>query len=167
MIVIEHEPGKMNIYIVRHGDAESAVMGADNERALTPDGIVAMQRAAAGWKALINNIDCVVSSPLLRAIQTAGIIHKTFEVQSELIIDQTVVSGNTSKILEIANALRKQDVMFCGHEPDCSRYLADMIANSGNNLNFKKGMIAKVSFQSRARIGAGYLDFLIPVKTFK
>jgi phosphohistidine phosphatase len=157
----------MNIYIVRHGDAESAMVGADKERALTKDGIEIMQKAAAGWKALITNLDCIVSSPLLRAIQTANIIHKAFDVQSDVIIDQVVVSGNTSKILELANVMRKQDILFCGHEPDCSRYLADMIANSGNNLNFKKGMIAKVSFNGKARIGAGYLDFIIPVKMFK
>jgi phosphohistidine phosphatase len=157
----------MNIYIVRHGDAEPAVVGSDKDRALTNEGIEILQKAAAGWKALIANLDCIVSSPLRRAEQTARIIHQTFNVQSEIIIDQTVLSGNTSKILEMANVLKKQDIMFCGHEPDCSRYLADMVANSGNNLNFKKGMIAKVSFNGRARIGAGYLDFIIPAKMFK
>lgn len=157
----------MNIYIVRHGDAEPAMIGADKERALTREGIEILYKATAGWKALIPNIDCIVSSPLLRAIQTAEIIHKAFSVQSDIIIDQTVVSGNTSKILEIANVMRKQDILFCGHEPDCSRYLADMVANSGNNLSFKKGMIAKVSFNGKARIGAGYLDFIIPAKLFK
>ena len=157
----------MNIYIVRHGDAEPAMVGADKERALTNEGIEILQKAAAGWKALILNLDCIVSSPLLRAIQTAEIIHTVFDVQGDVIIDQAVVSGNTSKILELANVMRKQDIMFCGHEPDCSRYLADMIANSGNNLNFKKGMIAKVSFNGKARIGAGYLDFVIPAKMFK
>ena len=143
------------------------MVGADKERALTNEGIEILQKAAAGWKALILNLDCIVSSPLLRAIQTAEIIHTVFDVQGDVIIDQAVVSGNTSKILELANVMRKQDIMFCGHEPDCSRYLADMIANSGNNLNFKKGMIAKVSFNGKARIGAGYLDFVIPAKMFK
>jgi len=158
----------MNIFLIRHGDAESVKIGmSDGERKLTPEGEALLYKAAEGWTKLIPSIDYIVSSPLIRAVQTAQIIKKVFQCNNEILIDKAVISDKTQLILELANALHGTNIAFCGHEPSFSRYLAEMIANSGDNLVFKKGMIAKVSFEGKVRVGAGCLEFLIPAKAYK
>ncbi|MCE1188034.1 MAG: histidine phosphatase family protein [Ignavibacteria bacterium] len=158
----------MNIYIVRHGEAQA--IGAthhDFDRRLTPEGREIMYRSALGWRNLIHGFDQMVVSPLTRAIETAGIIKEVFHFQSEFIVDKSIVGGKTTHIIELANALKGHNVIFVGHEPDCSHYVSDLTSLSGVNINFKKGMIAKISFEGKARLGAGTLEFIIPVKAYK
>lgn len=158
----------MNIYFIRHGEAEPIRMGLhDSERQLTEEGISSVTKAAEYWKKLVPGFDFIVSSPLKRAIQTATIVKSVFEYKNEIIIDRAVISGKASMIAETANSLKANSVVFCGHEPDFSQYVAEFISPNGANINYKKGMIAKVSFGGKARLGAGYLEFLIPVKAYK
>ena len=66
----------------------------------------------------------------------------------------------------LANSLSGEDIIFIGHEPDCSEHLSKLISSSEIFVNFQKGMIAKVSFNNRVRKGKGMLEFVIPVKLF-
>lgn len=158
----------MNIYLIRHGDAESVRMGMhDSERQLTEEGISSLTKAAEGWKKLVPGFDFIVSSPLLRAIQTANIIKNVFDYKNEILIDKAVISGKAAMIAEMANALKAGHIAFCGHEPDCSQYVSEFTSVNGSFVNYKKGMIAKISFGGKARVSGGYLDFLIPVKAYK
>src|SRR5690349_15286212 len=59
------------VYVLRHGLAESGAGKADEERRLSPEGIAGMGLAALGLKRLEITFDRVLSSPLIRAVQTA------------------------------------------------------------------------------------------------
>ena len=60
------------IYLVRHGVAEDdSDSGRDFDRHLTPEGQEKMARAAVGLRTLGVEVDVLVSSPLVRAIETA------------------------------------------------------------------------------------------------
>jgi phosphohistidine phosphatase len=158
----------MNIYLIRHADAEkSSPSKKDYERKLTPEGISAVKSAAEGWKNLISSFDYIISSPLKRALQTAEIIAKTFQYAKEIVTDKRIAGGKTEDLIEIANSLDGKEIAFIGHEPDFSKHVSSLISSSGAFLSFKKGMIAKISFENKARLSKGNLEFLIPAKAYK
>ena len=158
----------MNIYLIRHADAEkSSPSKKDYERKLTPEGISSIKAAVEGWKNLISSFDYIVSSPLKRAIQTAEIVAKAFHYKEEIATDKRIAGGNTEDLIEIANSLDGKEIAFVGHEPDFSKHVSALISSSGSYVNFKKGMIAKISFENKARLAKGTLEFLIPARAYK
>jgi phosphohistidine phosphatase len=158
----------VNVYLIRHGDAEPASYQVkDFDRQLTEEGKETLRKAVQGWTKLISTFDYIVSSPLVRAIQTAEIVKEIFNVKNDLIFDRCIVSGDTKSVIDLANALRSNNVAFVGHEPSFSHYTAELIAAPGAYINFKKGMIAKIRFEGKARLGSGELEFLIPAKSYK
>ena len=159
----------MNIYLIRHGDAERASnQKKDYERNLTPDGEQKIKIAAEGWKVLIPQFSHIISSPLLRALQTAEIIARVYKIKENVIIDKRLMFGNrTEELIDLANEIMGTDMAFVGHEPDFSEHVSNLISISGASIDFKKGMIAKISFDRRMKMCRGVLEFLIPVKIFK
>jgi phosphohistidine phosphatase len=159
----------MNIYLIRHGDAENASASKkDFDRELTVDGIEKIKRAAEGWKKIIPSFDQIITSPLTRAVQTAKIISDVFNHQHTLIVEKRLrAGGSTEDLIEVANYFEDQNIAFVGHQPDFSEHLSALISTSGAYADFKKGMIAKISFYNKVREGKGTLEFLIPAGLFK
>lgn len=159
----------MNIYLIRHGDAEKlSTHKKDSERKLTPEGEQKIRIAAEGWKLLIPNFSHIISSPILRALKTAEIIAGIFEFEGSIITDKRLLFGNkTEELIDLANEIMGNDMAFIGHEPDFSEHLSQLISNSGAKIEFKKGMIAKISFNGKAKLTRGVLEFLIPAKAYK
>ncbi|GMU86617.1 MAG: phosphohistidine phosphatase SixA [Ignavibacteriales bacterium] len=159
----------MNVYLIRHGEAESGGYSVtDFERRLTPHGKKVVKKAAEYWKKIIPLPDLIVSSPLLRAKETAEIVHDVFGVKSAIVFDR-LLAGNTDtdSVCEMINIFGVNSVMLFGHEPDMSTHLSNMTTGGHLHVEFKKAMIARISFPSRAGRGRGALEFLIPVKIFE
>ncbi len=158
----------MNIYFIRHGDAEKiSINKKDFDRELTSNGKIRVKNAVLGWNNYIDAFDYLISSPLLRAKQTASIIAEYFEVKNEIIISNKLTSGSlTSDIIEIANTLEAENIAFVGHQPDFSEHLSNLISSSYANIEFKKSAIAKVSFHNKVQLSRGVLEFLIPAGLF-
>src|SRR4051812_45120636 len=68
----------MQLLIIRHGIAEDGTGVDDALRALTEEGKLKMKEAAAGLRDLVETIDVIGASPLLRAQQTAEMIAKAY-----------------------------------------------------------------------------------------
>jgi phosphohistidine phosphatase len=159
----------MNIYLIRHGDSEKiSTNKKDTERKLTPDGEQKLKIAAEGWKLLVPQFSHIISSPISRALQTAEIIAQAYKFTGNIITDKRLISGNkTEGLIDLANEIMGHDMAFIGHEPDFSEHVSHLISNSVVRVDFKKGMIAKISFDGRAKMSRGVLEFLIPVKAYK
>src|ERR1700690_1026947 len=88
----------MNLYLLRHGiAAEPGVAGyePDSERPLTPKGEGRLREAARAMKALDLSYDLILSSPFLRAKQTAEIIAKSLKLRKKLAFsDDLTPAGN-------------------------------------------------------------------------
>lgn len=159
----------MNVYLIRHGEAESGGYSVtDFERRLTPHGKKLVKKAAEYWKKIIPVPELIVSSPLLRAKETAEIVHGVFGVKSDITFDR-LLAGNTDtdSVCEMINMAGVNSIMLFGHEPDMSHHLSVMTSGGYMNAEFKKAMIARISFSSRAAKGRGVLEFLIPAKIFE
>jgi phosphohistidine phosphatase len=141
----------MDLYTLRHAIAEdrSELPGSpDSERRLTRDGERKMRRAAAGMKAAEMEFDLILSSPYIRAKQTADILadvlklHKVLEISPEL-----TPGGNPRKLIDTLNGtyVRRESVVLVGHEPYLSSLVSLLLSgDTGLAINLKKGALCKL-----------------------
>ena len=107
----------MRLLIVRHGEA--APGSPDELRRLTPEG---RERARGLGRRLREEgiaPDAVVTSPLLRARETAAALGL-----GEPQADQRLAPGATPADVRDAAAGRGETVLVVGHQPDCGRAAA-------------------------------------------
>jgi phosphohistidine phosphatase len=107
----------MKVVLVRH--AEAAPGDPDELRALTPAGHEEARRLGEQLRADGIHPDAVLTSPLLRARQTAAELGFGEPEPSE-----KLSPGATADDLRAAVAGRGQTIVVVGHQPDCSRITA-------------------------------------------
>jgi phosphohistidine phosphatase len=152
----------MNILIVRHGIAERSA-ASDAERRLTSEGERLVRETATIARRVVPTIGALVSSPLVRAVQTAEIWREAFGLQTPPLVDQTVGPGATSFALtEIADSLNVETVSFFGHQPDVARLVLDFAVVGQVNFPFDPGTVAWISFNGKPRLKGGTLEMLLP-----
>jgi len=125
----------VRLFLVRH--AEAAPGEPDSLRALTSAGEAAA-RALAGRLAA-EHLDAVLSSPLLRARQTAEQIARAARLTVE--VDERLAPGATAAGVREAISGRGDSVVTVGHQPDCSEIFLDL---TGEGRNFAPGAVAVV-----------------------
>jgi phosphohistidine phosphatase len=156
------------LYFLRHGQSENREgwHGDDAKRPLTPDGKKRVQQEAVGIRALGLSLDLIISSPLVRAVQTAEIVAKAQGGSVRLIRDERVSPGfgptQLATILEEHG--RVGAVMLVGHEPDFSETIAHL--TGGGRVAMKKGALAYVQLDAAASL-QGTLVWLIPAKALE
>src|SRR5450759_1558890 len=99
----------MHLYLVRHGIAmgrEDPNCPPDTERPLTPKGMKRTQAAALGLRAMKIKPDAVLTSPWLRAVQTAEIFCEAIGFSSKKIIRSDALKG-TATPAELLRELSK------------------------------------------------------------
>jgi phosphohistidine phosphatase len=107
----------VRLYIVRH--AEAAPDSPDELRALTPGGHE--QARALGRRLADEGVrpDAILTSPLLRARETAKDLGL-----GESEPDERLAPGATVEDVRAAVAGRGETVVVVGHQPDCGRAVA-------------------------------------------
>lgn len=152
----------MILYLCRHGIAADATgKMADADRPLTLEGIKKFRMAAAGFAALEPGVSHILSSPLLRARQTAELLADALaqrKQHAEIDVLECLLPGETLETLVRAvRGLKKiQDVVAVGHEPQMSAYLAQLClggaggaTGEGGGCEFKKGAMAAIELAER------------------
>jgi phosphohistidine phosphatase len=122
------------IWILRHGDAEDGAGKPDADRELTGKGKRQSRDAGRAMKVLGVKLDVCLSSPRVRARDTAELACKELGVKVEL---EDALSGGDFDPLELAAG--RGEVMLVGHEPDCSQAVA---LATGSRVKLKKGGLA-------------------------
>jgi phosphohistidine phosphatase len=122
------------IWFLRHGDAED---GSDDfDRKLTEKGRRQSVDAGAALDALGIELDVCLTSPRVRARETAE--HACEYLDVEIVIEERLQGGRFDP-LELAAGL--DDVLLVGHEPDFSDAIAEL---TGARVDMKKGGLACV-----------------------
>jgi len=124
------------IWLLRHGDAEDGEHKPDDQRELTDKGRAQSRHAGLALKELGVELDACLSSPKLRAEQTAELACGPLGVEVEL--DDRLGGGDFDP-LELAAG--RGEVLLVGHEPDFSGAVALV---TGSRVKFKKGGVAAV-----------------------
>ena len=125
----------MRLFLVRH--AEAAPGDPDELRPLTAAGRVVARDL--GERLAPEHPDAVVSSPLLRARETAEQIARAAGLTAEA--DDRLAPGATAEDLQAAVAERGDTVVAVGHQPDCS---AIVLALTGQERDFAPGAVHEV-----------------------
>jgi phosphohistidine phosphatase len=112
----------VRVYLVRH--AEAAPGEPDELRALTPEGRRAARDLGERLAGEGVRPDAVISSPLLRARETADEIGRAVGVEPEA--DDRLGFGATAAGLREAAEGRGDKVVAIGHQPDCGRIAAEL-----------------------------------------
>lgn len=154
----------MNIYLIRHGKTEPVSVNKKDEfRELTTEGIKILNRSVSSWKNRIEKIDFIFTSPLKRAVQTAELIAENFNLNNDIIKDRVLIpGGNTSSIIQLADAIEGENVAFVGHQPDMTHHISILIGAPVLRIKFSPASIAKISFDEKPKKDKGILIFLLP-----
>ncbi len=154
----------MNLFLVRHAKAESASgKKADSERELTTEGINILKNSIEVWKNFLSKVDFIISSPLVRAIQTAEQIKIEINFSSEVLKDNLLLPGtDVSDFLHIVKAHKSENLILVGHQPDISNAISSFTGCEIFDVPFKPASFAKISFNGKPAIGRGVLEVLIP-----
>lgn len=122
------------IYLLRHGDAENEAGEGDAARKLTARGEAQAAAAGRAIAALGLNVDSCLTSPRVRARDTAAIACNALTVEPEIV--ESIGSGSYDT-LDLAAG--RGDVMIVGHEPVLSMEVTRL---TGANIKMKKGGLA-------------------------
>ena len=161
-------PGPYELYLVRHGVAEdrSVKWPDDSKRPLTPDGMARLRRAAHGLNAVDVGFDQIVTSPLVRARQTADILSAELQGHPPIVNLESLAPGATWNALaaDLEKHSRKATrIALVGHEPGIGELAARLIG-SRHPIEFKKGAIARIDVDEMPPNGPGDLRWLMPSK---
>jgi phosphohistidine phosphatase len=110
----------MRVYLVRHAEAEPGE--PDELRTLTAHGRRQAQELGERFARHGIRPEAVLSSPLLRARQTADAIATGTDVAAEP--DERLAPGATADDVRAAVAGRGETVVVVGHQPDCGEIVA-------------------------------------------
>jgi phosphohistidine phosphatase len=123
------------IYLLRHGDAEDAG-GDDAARRLTPKGERQARAAGLALARLGTRIDTCLTSPRVRAVETARLASKPLGIETEIAAE--LAGGGFDGL---ALSAGRGDTLLVGHEPDFSNEVARL---TGANAKLRKGGLAIV-----------------------
>ncbi len=162
----------MELYFLRHGKAvEPGTRGVpdDFSRRLTEQGIEEMEAEAAAMERLGVRTDAILTSPLLRAKETAEIVAKKLGLKKLLFISDLLGPGcDLSRLERLMNEHpASKSFMFVGHEPDLSSMVGELIGGNAGSVEFKKAGLVLVTVSHAARRGSGTLRWLLPPRILR
>jgi phosphohistidine phosphatase len=138
----------MILYILRHGIAEDRVKGRlDAQRALTDEGRARTLGVAKGLRKLGVGYDALLTSPLVRALETAAIVSEIFEDRPVPEKLDALAAGvaTASSVAALKPFARLDEVIIVGHEPGLSQIAATLLTCSAQGLGIvlkKAGCVA-------------------------
>lgn len=143
----------MYLYVVRHAIAvEAGTPGYedDSQRILTGKGRKKMARIAQGLKELEERLDLILTSPYLRATQTATILRKVFNLKKDKVIETEHLTpmGYADQLINEINEKYGdlERIALVGHEPSLGNLVSVLVAGEPDiSLTLKKGGVCRLS----------------------
>jgi phosphohistidine phosphatase len=134
----------VELYLVRHGIAadRGPEFPDDAERPLTREGVSRMREESEALRALDISFDVILTSPLVRARQTAEALASALKPKPPILPVGALAPGANADALfdELARHARHERIALVGHEPDMGDLAARLIG-ARQPIPFKKGAI--------------------------
>jgi phosphohistidine phosphatase len=155
-------PAGYDLYIMRHGKAvrRGPHYSDDAKRPLTAQGIRDLQKITNGLIRSGVVVDWIVSSPLVRAKETAQILAESLAPQVAVEFTETLSPGGTAEALLtlLAKHSARTSTLVVGHEPGLSELACRLIgANLDAGLALKKGGCCLITFSGLPQLSKGRL----------
>jgi phosphohistidine phosphatase len=160
----------MLLYLMRHGIAEDrSLTGGDAGRQLTQRGTLRTAVVAKGLDKLEVRFDRIISSPYVRARQTAEIIARIIRYEGEIMEDRRLVPE--ARFEEVSDLIREnhdaEALLFTGHEPSMSGIISGLCAGGQLMIEVKKTSVTAIEIERLRPQVAGTLLWALPPKVFE
>jgi phosphohistidine phosphatase len=157
-------PGPYEIYLIRHGLAEERgeAWPDDAKRPLTQEGMTRLRKGARGLVRLGVTFDVMLTSPLVRARQTAEVIASAFEPHPPVVaVDSLAPDGTYQAVLaDLEKHAKRTRIALVGHEPSIGE-LAARLTGSRHALTFKKGAVCRIDVETIPPAGPATLRWFV------
>lgn len=165
----------MNLYLLRHGIAvtrDDPTIESDGERPLTTKGIKRMRKVARGLRRLDVSFSGVLTSPLIRARQTADIVAEVLGLQShvEEISGLTPESSVDRLLFGLVRFQDRDPLLLVGHEPLLSDAASFLLAGKKGpefRVELKKGGLCRIEIDGIPPANPGILHWLLTPKQLR
>ncbi|MBL8101206.1 MAG: phosphohistidine phosphatase SixA [Anaerolineales bacterium] len=155
----------MNLYLIRHAIAEEEnPSGDDSQRALTDKGSKRMRQIAKGLRILGVEFDMILSSPYVRAKETAKILSDVFKMKKQVAFsDNLFPMGDPEKLIaEINEKYSVDSLAIVGHEPCLTGFASFLTArNTPVDMTLKKGGVCRLSADDLRHSRVATLEWLL------
>jgi phosphohistidine phosphatase len=158
----------MNLYFLRHGlagDRDVSRYPDDSQRPLVPEGRRKLRCIAAGMHALDLQFDVLLSSPYVRACQTAEIVAGAFHMERKLqLADDLAPEGSARRLVRLLKTKHSaaNNLLLVGHEPYLGELIGVLLAGKpGWFLDLKKGGLCLLSAESLVYGPCARLEWLL------
>ncbi|HEX3645519.1 MAG TPA: phosphohistidine phosphatase SixA [Vicinamibacterales bacterium] len=163
-------PGPYELYFVRHGLAEERgdAWPDDTKRPLTEEGMARLRKAVRGLSRIGVAIDVVLTSPLVRARQTAEIVAGGLDPRPSIVnVDSLAPTGSYAAVLaDLEKHSRKSRLALVGHEPMMGE-LAARLVGSRHPIEFKKGGVCRIDVENLPPVGPADLRWMLTPKILR
>jgi len=163
-------PGPYELYLVRHGLAEErgAKWPDDAKRPLSADGMSRMKKSARGLDRIDVKFDVILTSPLVRARQTADILSAEMDGHPAIVNVESLAPGAKADALiaDLEKHTRKTRIALVGHEPGIGE-LAARLVGSRHPIEIKKGAVLRIDIDQIPPAGPGDLRWMLPPKIMR
>ena len=160
----------LELYLIRHGVAaeRGEEFPDDSKRPLTSEGIARLRKEAKAIEGLGVGFDQILSSPLLRARQTADVFAEELKAKPPIAnTDALTPAGSPGAVIqELSKHMRKARIALVGHEPNMGE-LAAFLIGAKVPLPFKKGAICRIDFSVFPPKGKGELCWFVTPKMLR
>jgi phosphohistidine phosphatase len=161
----------MQIYILRHAIAvPRGTPGYPNDdRPLTEEGIAKMTEGARGIKLVCGGFDLIVTSPLIRAHDTAKIAAEAVGYDKDIIVTNYLLPGapqrNLFSLLEKYRDTEK--ILLAGHEPHLGYLASSLLGINESVVEFKKGGLCRIDVDDFSLKHPGKIVYLLQPKELR
>ena len=163
-------PGPYELYLIRHAIAEQRgdAWPDDAKRPLTEDGVARMRKAVRGLARLGVSIDVILTSPLLRARQTADIVAAGLDPRPSIfLVDALTPAGTfTALVTDLEKHARRARIGIVGHEPHIGEIAARLLGTR-HPIEFKKGAVCRIDVEQLPPQGPGDLRWFLPPRALR
>jgi phosphohistidine phosphatase len=156
----------VDLYVIRHADAlalgERGIT-EDSDRPLSEVGEAQAQAVGKGLQAKGIRPALMVTSPLVRARQTAEGVQRQFtgERLAIEVADELAPGGRVKRLAKYLRGLTAESVALVGHQPDLGEWTAWLIGSKKAQIDLAKAGVALVSCPEEIRRGGGTLVWLV------
>jgi len=154
----------MRLFIMRHGIAEDlgGAVRRDADRPLSFIGSERTEKIAQVLHTICGGLDVIISSPLLRARQTADLVNAPFKTRRE-ILDCLRPGGDPEEILSQLRTYATDSCLVVGHMPDISILASYCLCSTPARvfMQFQKAAVASIIFSRVPYMASGVLEWLI------
>jgi len=158
----------MQLYILRHAIAvPRGTPGYPNDdRPLTEEGIAKMTEGAKGIKEAAGSFDLIITSPLIRALDTAKITAEVTGYENQIIITEHLLPGSPQRTLFkfIADYKHLEKILLVGHEPHLGFLASKLVGIDESVIDLKKGGICRIDIDDMPPGKNGKLIWLLQPK---